>query len=578
MTRVTQGMLTSNYLMNENRNLTNMQKVQSQLASKKEISRASDNPYKVSRIMQLYNEIDANKQFNENIKDTTSWLDATDTALSQINNVFARIRELQVSAGNGSYNDDERLSIQKEVKQKTIEIAQILNNNFDGAFIFGGTKSTSKPVMVDASGNIQYADKNSNSISIYKDVSVTPNVFTMSSTPSTASAVIDLTTNPSGLSAVQEINLETKLKNGATSETRKEEIKMIIGTRETVYTKTYNNALTSDTSGTAIVIPNTGLTLNQKEMLQAELNDVSTNATRKTDIQNLLNKDYSSGTVTIYQKDSISYAPTVTNPSSFCIVTTATSTDVNNAKASLKAELSSIDLPTEKRKGEIERVLETITPKVDTVYLRPDGVITTSNQNEPVILSDVDVNNLEIEYKNVATISTRKAEIANMLVVYNQINSDLKVEVSQGVMMGYNSTAFGILSYKDANGNVKSISDLLNKIANNLNPKNTTITNADGTKSLVDPYKVSGVLLTEMDSAIKNLLSERSRIGALNNRMESSQMRNDADNESMTEILSKTEDVDFAEKTMEYSELQTVYMASLQVSGKILPMTLLNYL
>ena len=46
----------------------------------------------------------------------------------------------------------------------------------------------------------------------------------------------------------------------------------------------------------------------------------------------------------------------------------------------------------------------------------------------------------------------------------------------------------------------------------------------------------------------------------------------------MVAILTKTEDIDFVEKTMEYSEVQTVYMSSLQVSGKILPMTLLNYL
>lgn len=576
MTRVTQEMLVSNYLRNENRNLTNMQKVQSQLASKKEISRASDNPYKVSRIMQLYNEIDANKQFNENVKDTSNWLDATDTALNQISNVFARIRELQVSAGNGSYGDEERLSIQDEIKQKIRETVQILNNNFDGAYIFGGTKSTSKPVMVDDNGNIQYANKDGNAIRIYKDASVTPNIFTMNSTPTTASTVIDLTTTPSGLSTTQESALEAELKNGATSKARKEEIKMIIGTREKVYTKTYKNALTSDSSGTPVTIPTTGLTQDQKEMLQAELNDASTSAARVAEINNLLKKDFSSGTVTLYQKDSESLTMSSTGVSSFCTLTQVSSSSID--KNSLKAELSATDSPTEKRKAEIEQILETVTPKVSQVYLRADGVITTSNQNEPVILSDSEVTQLESEYANSATSAARKTEIGNMLVLYNQINSELKVEVSEGVMMGYNSTAFDILNYKDANGNVKSVSNLLNNIVNNLNPKDTTITNPDGTKSLVDASKVSGELLTEMDSVIRGLLAERSKVGALSNRMENSETRNDANNESMIAILSKTEDVDFAEKMMEYSELQTVYMSSLQVSGKILPMTLLNYL
>ena len=37
-----------------------------------------------------------------------------------------------------------------------------MNTTFDGAYIFGGTKGTSKPVTVDSNGNLAYADKNGN--------------------------------------------------------------------------------------------------------------------------------------------------------------------------------------------------------------------------------------------------------------------------------------------------------------------------------------------------------------------------------------------------------------------------------
>ena len=53
--------------------------------------------------------------------------------------------------------------------------------------------------------------------------------------------------------------------------------------------------------------------------------------------------------------------------------------------------------------------------------------------------------------------------------------------------------------------------------------------------------------------------------------------RNKASNESMTKVLSKTEDIYYAEKYMEYAVLQQVYQASLQISGRILPMTLMDY-
>jgi flagellar hook-associated protein 3 FlgL len=116
MTRITNGMLVENYMTNTNRNLNNMQTLQKQLSSGKEINRPSDNPYKASRAMQLYTEIDANKQYNENIKDVSNWLDTTDTALDQMNNVLSRMRELMVTAGNGAYGTDEKKAIQDEVK------------------------------------------------------------------------------------------------------------------------------------------------------------------------------------------------------------------------------------------------------------------------------------------------------------------------------------------------------------------------------------------------------------------------------------------------------------------------------
>ena len=81
-----------------------------------------------------------------------------------------------------------------------------------------------------------------------------------------------------------------------------------------------------------------------------------------------------------------------------------------------------------------------------------------------------------------------------------------------------------------------------------------------------------------MDSIISNLLEKRSKVGAMTNRMESAEEKNDQENLNMTDILSKTEDIDFTEKMMEYAVMQTIYMASLQVSAKILPTTILDYI
>ena len=154
MQRITNSMM--------KRNLNNMSTLQNQLASGKEILRTSQNPFAATRNKQLANQISDNEQYNSNIKDTSNWLDTTDTALAQAGNVMARIKELMVKAGNGAYSEDEIATIKNEVVEKSKELAQIMNTTFDGAYIFGGTKGTSKPVTVDSNGNLAYADKNGN--------------------------------------------------------------------------------------------------------------------------------------------------------------------------------------------------------------------------------------------------------------------------------------------------------------------------------------------------------------------------------------------------------------------------------
>jgi flagellar hook-associated protein 3 FlgL len=144
--RVTNKMLSHSFIRDMRNNLQNMQTLQQQLTSGKEIRKPSDNPFKVARAMQLHTDINTNKQYNENIKDTINWLDTTDTALDQAGNVLQRVRELLISAGNASYGVEERKAIKDEINEKAGELAQILNTNFDGKYIFGGTRGTTKPV------------------------------------------------------------------------------------------------------------------------------------------------------------------------------------------------------------------------------------------------------------------------------------------------------------------------------------------------------------------------------------------------------------------------------------------------
>lgn len=411
MTRITNSMLVKNYMTNTNRNLNNMQTLQNQLSSGKSITRPSDNPYKASRAMQLYTEIDANKQYNENIKDISNWLDTTDTALDQMNNVLSRMRELMVTAGNGAYGPDEKKAIQDEIKELQNQMCQIMNTNFDGAYIFGGTKSTSKPVMIDENGQIAYCDKNGNAV--YK---------------------------------------------------------------------------TDD-----------GVKINLKDSISSTDGKKNINSIEKRDDDILIN--------------------------------VVDNTDPDNP---------------------VESTIGPISMK------KADGTLKTNEELE---------NEMSGQLGDFPTDTSKK--ITSTIPSFNtidQIGSDLKVEVSQGVFIEYNINAEDILEFTDSKTGEKiNVVEVLNDIIANLGE--------DG-----DIDKVTNENLGKMDSIISNLLQNRSKVGAMTNRMESAESKNEQENLNMTDILSKTEDIDFTEKMMEYAVMQTVYMASLQVSAKVLPTTILDYI
>jgi flagellar hook-associated protein 3 FlgL len=146
--RITHGVMVSGFLGDMNTNLNSLNKIQKQLNTGKVFSKPSDDPFKVARSMQMYSEINANKQYNTNIKDTINWMDTTDTALSNGTKCLQRIRELMVSAGNAAYGSSELTAIKEEVNERVAEFGQILNTSFDGKYIFGGKDGASKPVEV----------------------------------------------------------------------------------------------------------------------------------------------------------------------------------------------------------------------------------------------------------------------------------------------------------------------------------------------------------------------------------------------------------------------------------------------
>ena len=147
--RVTTRLMSNSYLRNLNRQTSKVQKYQHQLSSLKEVSKPSDDPLTVSKIMDLNNSIVQNDYYQSTIEDAIDWTNVQDAALGQATNALGRIQNLIQSAANGTMSEEDHLAIKYNVEGEIEGFVDALNTNFGGRFVFGGQATTTQPFEVD---------------------------------------------------------------------------------------------------------------------------------------------------------------------------------------------------------------------------------------------------------------------------------------------------------------------------------------------------------------------------------------------------------------------------------------------
>ena len=153
--RITHGMMQRNVLADLNSVSARLSKTQTKIASNKEISRPSDDPFDTSRAMALRQSLAATRQHQRNAEDAQGWQDATEQSLGQITDLVHRARELIVRGATDSADATDRDSIATELEQIVESIKQNANATYRGSYLFSGSKTDTLPYQqgaVDAYG------------------------------------------------------------------------------------------------------------------------------------------------------------------------------------------------------------------------------------------------------------------------------------------------------------------------------------------------------------------------------------------------------------------------------------------
>ncbi len=132
----TSAMIANNALnRNDNRLAQSLQRLSSGL----KIVEAKDNPAGMAMGKRMNAQLTGIAAATQNSSDAISVIETADGALSEVHDILQRMNELAVKASNGTLSNDDRATVQEEIKQLKDEITRIANDTqFNGETLLNG--------------------------------------------------------------------------------------------------------------------------------------------------------------------------------------------------------------------------------------------------------------------------------------------------------------------------------------------------------------------------------------------------------------------------------------------------------
>ena len=123
------------------------------VASGKRITALSDDPAGLTQVLNIRSTLLNIEQLERNITFGKSWLTASESALSSVQNLISDARALCVEMATATKGAAERASAAKTIQNSIDEILSLANTEVNGRYIFAGTNTSTAPFNEDGSYN-----------------------------------------------------------------------------------------------------------------------------------------------------------------------------------------------------------------------------------------------------------------------------------------------------------------------------------------------------------------------------------------------------------------------------------------
>ena len=149
--RITEGMLTDQYVNNYNRIAEQKQKLQTQLSTNSKINTLSDDLIGALQSIKVEAQIKKTDTYLKNAQTAKEFMTASLDSLDNMNTEIQKIMKTLISASD-PLNAANFPSMLESVKGSLNAIVQDMNVKQNGMYLFGGTNYTTEPATIDADG------------------------------------------------------------------------------------------------------------------------------------------------------------------------------------------------------------------------------------------------------------------------------------------------------------------------------------------------------------------------------------------------------------------------------------------
>jgi flagellar hook-associated protein 3 FlgL len=155
--RIATSMIFDAGVANINKQWSQLLHLQQQVASGRRILTPSDDPVAAARALEVTQSSDILTQYATNQQNANSALGLAEAQLTSLNDMFARLKELTVQAGNATLSTSDRKSIAFELRARFDEMVGLANAaDGQGQHLFSGYMGATKPFAGTVESGVTY--------------------------------------------------------------------------------------------------------------------------------------------------------------------------------------------------------------------------------------------------------------------------------------------------------------------------------------------------------------------------------------------------------------------------------------